>query len=85
MIYSNKSQLEKNLDRSKLDKHQVWVAQYWNANLTHDKEEFNHVGNYGNTSYCGEYDFWQYSSSCKIDGISGNVDVNWWYQSGTKK
>lgn len=30
-------------------------------------------------SYDGEYDFWQYTSEGKVSGISGNVDMNYWY------
>lgn len=30
-------------------------------------------------SYDGEYDFWQYTSTGKVSGISGNVDMNYWY------
>lgn len=32
-----------------------------------------------NTSYTGEFDYWQYSSKGKVNGISGNVDVNFFY------
>ncbi len=32
------------------------------------------------TSYNGTYDFWQYTSKGKVDGITGNVDCNFWYQ-----
>lgn len=31
------------------------------------------------TSYTGDYDFWQYSSSGSVAGISGNVDCNFQY------
>ena len=30
-------------------------------------------------TYTGAYDFWQYSDSGKISGISGSVDCNFWY------
>lgn len=33
------------------------------------------------TSYAGDYDYWQYSSSGHVDGISTNVDCNVWYDS----
>lgn len=33
------------------------------------------------TSYKGDYRFWQYSSTGSVPGISGNVDVNFWYYS----
>ncbi len=31
------------------------------------------------TSYTGKYDYWQYSSSGKINGINGAVDCIFWY------
>lgn len=31
------------------------------------------------TSYAGEYQFWQYSSKGRVGGISVNTDVNFWY------
>ena len=31
------------------------------------------------TTYAGEYQFWQYSSKGSVNGISGNTDVNFWY------
>lgn len=40
------------------------------------------LANYTNsTSYAGSYTFWQYSSSGHVDGISGNVDCDVWYDS----
>ena len=32
-----------------------------------------------NTDYSGTFDFWQYSSQGKVNGISGNVDMNFYY------
>lgn len=31
------------------------------------------------TAYAGDYSYWQYSSTGKIDGIAGNVDCNFFY------
>lgn len=33
------------------------------------------------TSYAGDYTFWQYSSNGYVNGISGRVDSNFWYVS----
>ncbi len=30
-------------------------------------------------TYTGRYDMWQYKSTGKVTGISGNVDLNWSY------
>lgn len=35
------------------------------------------------TTYTGAYEYWQYSSKGSIDGISGNVDCNFWYTSNS--
>lgn len=36
-------------------------------------------------SYDYDYDMWQYSSGGKVDGISGRVDVNYYYDKTTKR
>lgn len=63
MIYANKSMLENQIDGNYLG------TQYevWLANYTTQ------------TSYSGPYSFWQYSSSGYVNGISGRVDMNFWY------
>lgn len=63
MVYANKSDLSTLIDGSSLAN----SYKIWLANYT------------SKTTYSGEYEFWQYSSSGKIDGISGNVDCNFWY------
>lgn len=32
------------------------------------------------TDYPGDYEYWQYTSDGKVNGISGRVDMNVWYQ-----
>lgn len=45
-----------------------------------DKDISVWVAQYNNEcQYEGKYDIWQYSSSGKVDGISGNVDMNYFY------
>ena len=34
---------------------------------------------YDRVTYKGNYEFWQYTSKGRVDGISGNVDMNYWY------
>ena len=39
------------------------------------------VAQYNNTNtYNGKYDMWQYTSSGKVNGINGNVDMNYLYR-----
>ena len=63
MVYANASMLEDQLNASAIS------ANYriWLANYT------------TSTSYSGIFDFWQYSSTGKVNGISGNVDMNFYY------
>lgn len=34
---------------------------------------------YDRVTYKGNYEFWQYTSKGRVDGINGNVDMNYWY------
>lgn len=63
LVYANKSMLTSDLYASEI------TAKYpvWLAHYT------------TSTDYAGSYDFWQYTSSGKVSGISGNVDMNYWY------
>ena len=52
----------------------IWTAQYWygksyNQTLSESPQ------------YPSKYDCWQYSSLATVPGISGNVDINYWYSS----
>lgn len=67
MVYANKSDLSTLINGTTLAK----SYKIWLANYT------------SKTTYTGTYEFWQYSSSGKIDGISGNVDCNYWYTDTT--
>lgn len=64
MVYANKSMLESQLNASTIT---AKGYRTWLANYT------------TNTTYAGDYDFWQYSSNGKVSGISGNVDMNFYY------
>lgn len=63
MLYANKGMLSNDLDAAKLS----GACQIWLAHYT------------AQTSYTGDYDYWQYSSTGKVNGISGNVDMNFRY------
>lgn len=68
MVYANKSMLTDQMNAATITN-----AGYrtWLANYT------------TNTTYTGNFDFWQYSSSGKVDGISGKVDMNFYYAKDT--
>lgn len=63
MVYANKSMLSSDMYASEVS------AKYpiWLAHYTNQ------------TNYTGDYDYWQYSSEGSVDGIEGNVDMNYWY------
>lgn len=65
MIYANKSDLTTVINGTSLGK----SYKIWLANYT------------SKTTYTGAYDFWQYTEKGKVNGISGNVDCNYWYSS----
>ena len=64
-VYANKNWFENYLDKEKLgNRFTCWLAQYRDA-YTLDMDNI---------------DVWQYSSSGKVNGIAGNVDVNYMYR-----
>ena len=68
IIYAGKDWLNNQLDMDELKEYDVWLAHYVK-------------GAPENTSdYEGEYTIWQYSSTGKINGINGNVDMNICYK-----
>lgn len=72
MIYANISDLNNNLDGEALsEKYEIWVARY------------NNIVNNATTHFYGKYSIWQYASNGAVDGISGNVDMNFWYTAGS--
>ena len=63
MVYANKTMLTNYLDESSISS----LYPIWLANYT------------TSTTYSGTFSYWQYSSSGKVDGISGNADMNFYY------
>lgn len=75
MVYSYLSYFKNYLDGEYLSKkYKIWYAQYsTRVGDTNNKYE---------TYIDGDYEYWQYSSKGKVDGITGNVDCNFWYAPG---
>lgn len=65
-LYASKNFLEITLDYKQIQKDYTT----WVAHYT------------TKTDYKGSYDYWQYTSVGTVPGISGNVDMNFWYYSG---
>ena len=66
LIYANKSDLSSLINGKTIGN----TYKVWLANYT------------TKTTYANSYEYWQYSSSGKVNGITGKVDCNFWY---TKK
>ena len=61
----------------------IYANKYWNTTYLTD-ELYNTKPRwiaqyYAECTYNGDYGIWQYSSSGKVDGINGNVDMNYAY------
>ena len=63
-VYSYASFLKDKMNSSVLSRYDIWVA---------------HTG-VSKPSYTGSYGMWQYSHTGKVNGISGNVDLNYGYK-----
>jgi len=63
MIYANKNDLTSVINGASLGK----SFKIWLANYN------------AKSTYTGTYEFWQYTEKGKVDGITGNVDCNFWY------
>ncbi len=50
----------------------IWTAQYWYGSRYDQSTDLA-------PQYPSKYDCWQYSSLATVPGISGNVDINYWY------
>lgn len=68
MIYANKSMLTDQMNAGDIT---ALGYRIWLAHYTEASD------------YAGTYDFWQYSSTGKVDGISTNVDMNFYYKQET--
>ena len=72
MIYADKYFATDNLDMSKLQKYDFWMAHYTGATQSNPLAK--------PSDYKGNYAIWQYSSKGKINGINGDVDLNIGYK-----
>lgn len=67
LVYANKSDLSSLIDGASIGK----SYKVWLANYT------------TKTTYANNYEYWQYTSSGKVNGITGKVDCNFWYTKST--
>lgn len=67
MLYANKNFLENSVNDEEISA----LYPIWLAHYTDQ------------TGYSGNYSFWQFTSSGNVSGISGNVDLDVWYDDGS--
>lgn len=73
-VYASYSWIKSYINTDDLTDCGIWIARYNNTTTSNSKS-----GNaYEDVPY--DYDFWQYSSTSKVDGYSGNLDTNFWYK-----
>ncbi|MDO4176783.1 MAG: GH25 family lysozyme [Bacillota bacterium] len=69
MVYANYVTLTNYLDYKTLEgKYPIWLANYTTSGSA--------------TTYPGNYCIWQYSSSGKVNGLSGSIDINYVFNNG---
>ena len=66
-VYSYAIFFRDNVDMSRIEKYDIWVASWG------DEEKLN-------DSYDGHYGMWQYSATGSVNGIDGEVDLNYAYK-----
>ena len=82
-VYASTYYWYKYLDKyAKSDKHYHWVAQYSDYCAYADEELVAQYGaDWAVYRDYHSYEMWQYASTGSVSGISGNVDMNYWYGS----
>lgn len=60
-----------------------WWNNYFTASEFSNESWYRWVAHWGSSScgYNGRYEMWQYTSDGSVSGISGRVDMNYWYGS----
>lgn len=73
-VYASYSWIKSYINTDDLTDCGIWIARYNNTTTSNTKSGTA----YADVPY--DYDFWQYSSTSRVDGYSGNLDTNFWYK-----
>lgn len=73
-VYASYSWIKSYINTDDLEDCGIWIARYNNTTTSNSKSGTA----YEDVPY--DYDFWQYSSTSKVDGYRGNLDTNFWYK-----
>ena len=78
MIYANYAMCKSHLNTATLAKsYPIWLARY-NKTTTSNYLSTGTAVPYADITY--PYEFWQFTSSGRVSGYSGNLDCNYWYK-----
>lgn len=73
-VYASYSWIKSYINTDDLMDCGIWIARYNNTTTSNTKSGTA----YADVPY--DYDFWQYSSTSRVDGYSRNLDTNFWYK-----
>ncbi len=73
-VYASYSWIKSYINTDDLTDCGIWIARYNNTTTSNTKSGTA----YADVPY--DYDFWQYSSTSRVDGYRGNLDTNFWYK-----
>lgn len=73
-VYASYSWIKSYINTDDLTDCGIWIARYNNTTTSNTKSGTA----YADVPY--DYDFWQYSSTSRVDGYSGILDTNFWYK-----
>lgn len=73
-VYASHSWIKTYINTDDLQDCAIWIARYNNTTTSNSKSGVP----YADTAY--DYEYWQYSSSGKMDGYASRLDVDFWYK-----
>ena len=73
-VYASYSWYKSKMNPNDLSDCTIWIARYNNTTTSNSKSGIP----FDDTAY--DYEFWQYSSTYKVSGYSGNIDMDFWYK-----
>lgn len=78
-VYASYGWIKPYIDTDSLKNCGIWIARYNNTTTSNSKSGVP----YADAAY--DYEFWQYSSTAKVNGYAGNLDVSFWYKDTSAK
>ncbi|MBE5905627.1 MAG: hypothetical protein E7277_02380 [Lachnospiraceae bacterium] len=83
MIYANYTMFKNYLNATSLaNDYKIWLARY-SKTTTSNVLSTSEAIPYADIPY--KYEFWQFASTARVNGYSGNLDANYWYKNTNVK